>query len=206
MMMMMNCYGFVVQLLVGMSKCRGFLYICCRRFSKVILLYICCVFHLVDNHCLASVRCPTNSQQFEVMEFGPDQSISGAVPHTAYRLSTGQTPPIVLYTKVDAQYDCTWRRSSVKLMVGNRYTLPVFTDRIHGPCFPVLGIYYPYSRPARREHGCPKMTPAFTARDCGQCVPTGRPIQLTILATVDVPWRKYSRVWNKQSSRQSTSL
>ena len=53
MMMMMNCYGFVVQLLVGMSKCRGFLYICCRRFSKVILLYICCVFHLVDNHCFS---------------------------------------------------------------------------------------------------------------------------------------------------------
>ena len=45
-----NCCGFVVELVLEMSDVVNLLQTCSRRCSKLVLLYISCAFHLVDNH------------------------------------------------------------------------------------------------------------------------------------------------------------
>jgi len=49
-----NCCGLVARLLHNLSwTCRNvnLFWLCCRRCSKLVLLYIFCIFHLVDNYC-----------------------------------------------------------------------------------------------------------------------------------------------------------
>jgi len=68
-----NCCGLVARLLHNLSwTCRNvnLLWLCCRRCSKLVLLYIFCIFHLVDNYCCSVGELYNKSPPLiELMEF-----------------------------------------------------------------------------------------------------------------------------------------